>query len=127
MVDREQMSLLAPARRFAVTKTIKTLIVSLLGSSLAAWARQDKPEPLSFKRFVVWETKHDVSPPLRDMPKYKPTHTKREAEPVRPIPMPPGVTQSSTSSATIAQDSAIQTQSLSPLAATAGLNFDGLG
>src|SRR5207253_3837273 len=104
-----------PARRFALTRitTSSIMMFCMLGSSLVAWARQDdKPAPLAFKRFVVWETKHDVSPPLRDMPKYNPTHGKREAEPVRPIPMPPGVTQSLTPGAAMPQDSAIQTQNL---------------
>ena len=73
--------------------------------------------------FEIWELKHDTSPPLRDMARWTPPrHNKREAEPVRPIPMPPFP------AATAQGDAVIQRQSLvQQFAATTGLNFEGLG
>src|SRR5260221_5460336 len=71
---------------------------------------------------------HDVSPALRDLPTVKQSQlnagAKQEAEPVRSIPLPPGL------KAPWEPDSVVQSAAASPspeFAATVGMNFDGIG
>jgi len=64
---------------------------------------------------------HDVSAPLSEMMKTAPaaSSVRHEAEPMRRIPLPPGLDQN-------VQDSVIQ-QTVSPSTPTTGLSFEGLG
>ena len=64
---------------------------------------------------------HDVSPPLRDLIRNAPpaSLTRHEAEPVRPIPLPPGLTN-------LPEDPVRQT-SIAPLTPLPTLSFEGLG
>ena len=93
----------------------------LFSSSLIAQNQSQNQNHRPGEPFEIWELKHDLSPPLRDMARWAPPlHAKHEAEPVRKIPMPPFPAQQ--------EDAAIQRQSLvQALAATTGLNFEGLG
>jgi len=67
------------------------------------------------------EVHRDVSPPLRDMIKVtpRPTRDKHEAEPVRRIPQPPGLS-------TLEEDP-IRQQTMVPFTPTVGTSFEGLG
>src|SRR5438067_1369458 len=79
---------------------------------------------------VIWENKHDVSPPLRSMPIYHGGHGRREMEPWRKLPMPAPQTSGSMSTQMAGQptgDAALQSQTITALAATTGLSFEGLG
>ena len=72
--------------------------------------------------FVRYNVHHDVSPPLRDMIRNAPPPSleMREAEPVRHIPLPPGMPN-------LEEDPVRQT-TIAPLTTpVTSLNFDGLG
>ena len=73
---------------------------------------------------VRGEERHDVSPPLHDLIRLAPPPTRevREAEPVRRIPLPPGLT-------TLAEDPVRQRTAASSaaFAPVIGLGFEGLG
>ena len=64
---------------------------------------------------------HDVSPPLRDLIKAAPLPSlaKREAEPARRIPLPPGF-------APLAEDP-VRQQTVAPFTPAVGTSFEGLG
>jgi hypothetical protein len=76
---------------------------------------------------VIWETKHDVSPPLRSLPIYHGGATKKEAEKWRRLPMPPQSSTQLQAEPSLNHDAAIQTSATTALAATSGLSFEGLG
>src|SRR3954468_9736734 len=69
------------------------------------------------------EVHRDLSPPLREMIKVtpKPTLVRHEAEPVRRIPLPPGLVQQGQ-----VEDSVIQ-RTMVPFTPTVGTSFEGLG
>ena len=71
------------------------------------------------------EVQRDVSPPLREMIKLMPPRSlvRREAEPVRRIPLPPGL---STQGQGQAED-AVRQQSVVPFTPVVGTSFEGLG
>src|SRR5882757_56893 len=71
------------------------------------------------------EVQRDVSPPLREMIKLMPPRSlvRREAEPVRRIPLPPGL---STQGQGQAED-AVRQQSVAPFTPVVGTSFEGLG
>src|ERR1700757_704501 len=73
---------------------------------------------------VRGEEHHDVSQPLRDLIRGAPPQPRavREAEPVRPIPLPPGLT-------TLPEDPVRQSTatSLAAFAPVVSLGFEGLG
>jgi hypothetical protein len=85
----------------------------LLCSSLAGLA-QSGPT-------VRRDVHHDVSPPLRDLIAHapKPSLAKHEAEPLRRIPLPPGLVP-------LEEDPVLQRTTI-PATPTAGLSFEGLG
>jgi hypothetical protein len=62
----------------------------------------------------------DVSPPLREMILHAPPPSleKKEAEPVRRIPLPPGLTQ---------QEDSVQQRTVVPFTPVVGTSFEGLG
>lgn len=71
------------------------------------------------------EVHHDVSPAVRDLPTISHQRaTQHEAEPVRTIPLPPGLKPAGDPDSVRQQTVA---QSPSSLAPTANLNFDGIG
>ena len=97
------------------------LAALLIVSPLSLFGQQRGP-------IVIWETKHDVSPPLRNMPIYHGGATKKEAEKWRRLPMPPQASTSQMSAEPgLNRDAAIQTSATTALAATSGLSFEGLG
>jgi hypothetical protein len=96
-------------------------IATLLGVLSAAQA-QTQPHPI-----LRWNVKHDVSAPLSEMIKNAPKASlaaavKHEAEPVRRIPLPPGMAE-----APVAQDLVRQQQTIAAATPTTSLNFEGLG
>jgi hypothetical protein len=70
------------------------------------------------------EMHHDVSPAVRDLPISNDSHSAlREAEPVRTIPLPPGLKPAEDPD-TVRQQTTAAPSSLAP---TSNLNFDGIG
>src|SRR6267142_3770709 len=67
------------------------------------------------------EVHRDVSPPLREMIKVtpKPSRVKHEAEPVRRIPLPPGLS--------VLEEDPIRQQTAAPFTPVVGTSFEGLG
>src|SRR5712664_2995051 len=67
------------------------------------------------------EVHRDVSPPLREMIKVtpRPSRVKHEAEPVRRIPLPPGLS--------ILEEDPIRQQTAAPFTPVVGASFEGLG
>src|SRR5438105_1579177 len=61
-------------------KQLLLFMLFLVGLPVALCAQQ--------KPIVIWENKHDVSPPLRSMPIYHGGGKHREMEPWRKLPMP---------------------------------------
>src|SRR5205085_1768482 len=106
------------------TKKLGLLMLFLIASPFALLAQQQRP-------IVIWENKHDVSPPLRSMPIYHGGKGHREMEPWRKLPMPaatqPSGTMSTQTSGQASGDAALQSQTVTPFAATTGLSFEGLG
>ena len=93
----------------------------LLGATTTALA-QNQGHPV-----MRWNVKHDVSAPLSEMIKNAPkasAHAKHEAEPLRRIPLPPGL-----AGAAVVEDPVRQrtTSSIAAAAPASSLNFDGLG
>src|SRR3981081_1785619 len=64
---------------------------------------------------------HDVSAPLREMILHAPPPSleKHEAEPVRRIPLPPGLTE--------LQEDPVRQRTVVPLTPGVGISFEGLG
>ena len=89
----------------------------LLGATAVA---QNQNQPV-----LRWNVKHDVSAPLSEMVKHAPKLSsallKHEAEPVRRIPLPPGM-----SGNTVVQD-LVRQQTVAAATPPASLNFEGLG
>jgi len=86
-------------------------------------AAQAQNQPHSILR---WNVKHDVSAPLSEMIKNSPKASlaaaaKHEAEPVRRIPLPPGM-----AGAPVTQD-LVRQQTIAAATPTTSLNFDGTG
>ena len=106
---------------FAQTRLSIGSIVSftlLLGATAAA---QNQSTPV-----MRWNVKHDVSAPLSEMIKNAPKATatvlsKHEAEPVRRIPLPPGMSGSA------AVQDLVRQQTVAAATPPASLNFEGLG
>jgi hypothetical protein len=67
------------------------------------------------------EVHRDVSPPLREMIKVtpRPSRVKHEAEPVRRIPLPPGLS--------VLEEDPIRQQTAAPFTPVVGTSFEGLG
>jgi hypothetical protein len=67
------------------------------------------------------EVHRDVSPPLREMIKVtpRPSRVKQEAEPVRRIPLPPGLS--------VLEEDPIRQQTAAPFTPVVGTSFEGLG
>ena len=67
------------------------------------------------------EVHRDVSPPLREMIKVtpRPSRIKHEAEPVRRIPLPPGLS--------VLEEDPIRQQTAAPFTPVVGTSFEGLG
>jgi hypothetical protein len=70
---------------------------------------------------VRHDVHHDVSPPLREMIRYAPPPLleKREAEPLKRIPLPPGLSQ--------LDEDPIRQQTVVPFTPGVGTSFEGLG
>jgi hypothetical protein len=98
---------------------------------------QDNPQQANVQHVVgpliFSDVHHDVSPAVRDMPTIDlgntgaTAHVKYEAEPVRRIPLPPGM---GTAQQAATGDAAVQSAVFAPAAAlapTVNLGFDGLG
>src|SRR5207244_2268621 len=133
MADRNLTRLSAHehTRALAPRQTRSTLLRTILPLSLLLIApfalAQNNAGRVQHNPRVFWELKHDVSPPLRSMPVYHGGGKKHEAEPARRIPLPPGVEETTATTSGMTADAAIQRYAVTPLAATAGLSFDGLG
>src|SRR5260370_6048633 len=69
---------------------------------------------------VINANHQDVSPPLRDVVPFEPDTTKQREHPLHPI-------HALKANATNPPDGAVQTNTSTALATTAGLNFEGLG
>ncbi len=67
------------------------------------------------------EVHRDLSPPLREMIKVtpRPSRVKHEAEPVRRIPLPPGLS--------VLEEDPIRQQTAAPFTPVVGTSFEGLG
>src|SRR5450631_2921554 len=67
------------------------------------------------------DTHRDVSPTLHEMILHAPpvSLVKHEAEPVRRIPLPPGLTQ--------VEEDSVRQRTVVPFTPTAGTSFEGLG
>lgn len=93
-----------------------TFTVSLLGSS--AFAQSAPTGPTTIRRDVH----HDVSQPLSEMIKNAPPPSleRREVEPMKLIPLPPGLTQ-------VTEDPVRQTATVPLPTPPVGLSFEGLG
>src|ERR1051325_341312 len=101
---------------------VTTLCVTVCLPSLAF--SQDAPKAQNQKAEVTKEVKHDVSPPLRDMPSIDLNQDKDKApreHPVKPIPQPEQKNVP-------VEDKGLQSVSVGPfVAATPVTNFDGVG
>lgn len=107
-------------------KNIASLMTSVCVSAfLPAMAySQNAPQAQNRKAEVTREVKHDLSPPLRDLPSIDLNQDKDKApreHPVKPIPQPDQKN-------TPAEDKGLQSFSVGPfVAATPITNFDGVG
>ena len=96
-------------------RSIVSLALLFLGSTIASSAQGHVT--------TRWNVKHDVSAPLSEMIKNAPKSTagaKHEAEPLRRIPLPPGMLPG-------VEDSVRQSTTVPNLTPAASLSFDGLG
>ena len=96
-------------------RSIVSLALLFLGSTIASSAQGHVT--------TRWNVKHDVSAPLSEMIKNAPKATagaKHEAEPLRRIPLPPGLLPG-------VEDSVRQSTAVPNLTPAASLSFDGLG
>jgi hypothetical protein len=105
-------------------KYLASLVTSLCVSAfmpVIAYS-QNPPQAQNQKAEVMREVKHDLSPPLRDMPSIDLDKDKAPREhPVKPIPQPDQKND-------IVHDKGLQSASVGPfVAATPITNFDGVG
>ena len=100
--------------RVPMGRWFKLLLLGL-STSLAAQVVQQGPTT------VRQEVHHDVSPPLRDLIRNAPPPSlqRREAEPVRRIPLPPGLSQLS--------EDPIRQRTIAPITPLVAQSFEGLG
>ncbi|HEX8088157.1 MAG TPA: hypothetical protein VF762_04850 [Blastocatellia bacterium] len=107
-------------------KSLASLVMSLSVSAFLSSAAysQNPSQSHNGKAEVTKEVKHDISPPLRDLPSVDLDRDKDKApheHPVKPIPQPDQKT-------TPSDDKGLQAASVGPLvAATPITNFDGVG
>ena len=106
-------------------------IVALLFALSAAGQVADAPNTTDAVTVVRQDAHHDVSLPLRDLIKAAPVpdaatlaNQPREAEPVRNIPLPPGLNTEGQPDKVHQRTTALTPAALAP---TAGLSFEGLG
>jgi hypothetical protein len=108
-------------------KNLASLVTTLCVSAfLPAMAYgQDPPKVENLKPEISKEVKHDLSPPLRDLPQLDLSQEKDKApreHPVKPIPIP------AQKNAPAEEDKGLQSISVGPfVAATPIANFDGVG
>ncbi len=105
-------------RRGAHYLNLLTLVFALQAISAAGQSQPPRPQ----KPVVIFDVRHDVSPPLREMPSFSvPVQTPREFDqhehhlpqsPIRSAPV---------------QDTAVQKSAQPLVAATTGLSFEGIG
>ncbi len=93
-----------------IPKILPAVVLCLLCSPSQLWS-QSQPE-------VSSDVKHDVSPPLRNIPPQMPRFEQRE-KPVHPLPLAPA--------GEFQPDPALQTSIGPAVATTPGLNFAGVG
>src|SRR5580765_2760716 len=91
-----------------------------LAASLVLWSSLSlsaQSGPTTIRRDVH----HDVSPPLRDLIKNAPPPSleRREVEPMRLIPLPPGLVQ--------LEEDPVRQRTISPLTPIVSQSFEGLG
>src|SRR4030081_1289496 len=91
-----------------------TVLACLVLSSCIAASAQSRMT-------VLRNVHHDVSPPLREMILHAPPPSleKHEAEPVRRIPLPPGLTE--------LQEDPVRQRTVVPFTPAVGISFEGLG
>ncbi len=109
-----------PARACLRARFVNSIVLALalvvgLSASLAAQTVQRGPTT------VRQDVHHDVSPPLRELIKNAPPPVlqEQEAEPVRRIPLPPGLSE--------LPEDPIRQRTVLPSTAIVGLSFEGLG
>jgi hypothetical protein len=106
-------------RRFALAVILLlSLAIPLLVSSAFAQSTATPSGPTTIRR----DLHHDVSPPLRDMIKNAPPPSLvlREVEPLKRIPLPPGLSR-------VQEDPVVQTTTVPPPTPPVSQSFEGLG
>jgi hypothetical protein len=112
-------------RKYNSPQLLLTLIFTLCAISALAQTKSVGPRSLSAqnKPVVIPEVSHAITPPLRDIPPVLPTNGSGEEEEHRVIPVHPLNPRSSPSTV---QDPVWQQFVVQNLAATQGLNFEGI-